>query len=214
MLMCQSLRREYLSQVLPLEILGSHTDVHLLIMEIMYLVNVLVWREGNTNYLATWEPFKSSLMFRLLYSTLQRHFRWEILCRVAVLLPHVPQLCSHWCSLLARWGLFGGPISARGVTTVGCGSSQVCVRFLSDTAGVSEYSLLASYWKSGKIKAMTSVCYSHYFYQKLKTQNCTNLYKVNWLSQPKPWQGGIALRQNEEKRKKPAEVIKGWGLCA
>lgn len=138
----------------------------------------------------------------------------SLLCRVAVLLPHVPQLCSHWCSLLARWGLFGGPISARGVTTVGCGSSQVCVRFLSDTAGVSEYSLLASYWKSGKIKAMTSVCYSHYFYQKLKTQNCTNLYKVNWLSQPKPWQGGIALRQNEEKRKKPADVIKGWGLCA
>lgn len=138
----------------------------------------------------------------------------SLLCRVAVLLPHVPQLCSHWCSLLAQWGLLGGPISARGVTTVGCGSSQVCVRFLSDTAGVSEYSLLASYWKSGKIKAMTSVCYSHYFYQKLKTQNCTNLYKVNWLSQPKPWQGGIALRQNEEKRKKPADVIKGWGLCA
>jgi len=53
MLIRQSPKREYLSRVLPLEILGSHTDVHLLVMEIMYLVNVLVRREGNTNYLPT-----------------------------------------------------------------------------------------------------------------------------------------------------------------
>lgn len=81
--MCQSPKREYLSRVLPLEILGSHTDVHLLIMEIMYLVNVLVWREGNTNYLATWEPFKSFLIFRLL-----RHLWGEM--------RDVPQICPVW----------------------------------------------------------------------------------------------------------------------
>lgn len=203
MLMCRSLRREYLSQVLPLEILGSHTDVHLLIMEIMYLVNVLVWREGNTNYLATWEHLKVPLCSHCLIQLCRgvsagRYPAVSLLCRVTALLPRVPQLCSHWCSLLAQWGLFGSPVSAQGVTAVGCGSSQVCVWLLRDKAGVSECSLLASYWKSGKTKAMTSVCYSHYFYEKLITQNCTNLYKENWLSQPKPWQGGIALRQRRQ----------------
>lgn len=107
MLMCQSPRREYLSQVLPLEILGSHTDVHLLIMEIMYLV----WREGNTNYLATREPFKSFLMFRLPYLSLPR--QRSVCCAGSPWLQAVPTSGSSALADAQRWVAEGrGPLVA------------------------------------------------------------------------------------------------------
>lgn len=134
MLMCQSPRREYLSQVLPLEILGSHTDVHLLIMEIMYLVNVLVWREGNTNYLATREPFKSFLMFRLPSLPLPRRFCWwqvlQPVCLAGTPLAagcaRVQQLCSRWCLSLRDEGLWWPCVSQRGFCWMRLCRRSVC----------------------------------------------------------------------------------------
>lgn len=79
---------------------------------------------GNTNYLATWEPFKSFLIFRLPYSSQLRHL-WKRspsnLLGLEVPLPWL--VLSIWAARLAGFGL---STAARGWIWLFIFSENLC----------------------------------------------------------------------------------------